>query len=68
MINEYRKQFREINNMLAKERKDIQRRYKEYDGCHLGYYAQWFFRFFFKIGIAVFAGVVSVVIARYYCW
>lgn len=37
MINEYRKQFREINNILAKERKDIQRRYKEYDGCYLGY-------------------------------
>lgn len=66
MINEYRKQFREINDMLAKERKDVQKRYREYDGCYLGYYALWFFWFFFIIGIAVFVGVISVMIAQYY--
>lgn len=66
MINEYRKQFREINDMLTNERKAVQKRYKEYDGCYLGYYAQWFFWFFFTIGIAVFVGVISVMIAQYY--
>ena len=45
-INENRKCFREINDMLAKERKDVQKRYKEYNGCYLGYYVQWFFWFF----------------------
>lgn len=62
----YRKQFREINDMLTNERKAVQKRYKEYDGCYLGYYAQWFFWFFFTIGIAVFVGVISVMIAQYY--
>lgn len=66
MINEYRKQFREINDMLTNERKAVQKRYKEYDGCYLGYYAQWFFWFFFTIGIAVYVGVISVMIAQYY--
>ena len=66
MINEYRKQFREINDMLTNERKAVQKRYKEYDGCYLGYYAQWFFWFFFTIGIAVFVGVICVLIAQYY--
>ena len=66
MINEYRKQFREINDMLTNERKAVQKRYKEYDGCYLGYYAQWFFWFFFTIGIAVFVGVISVMLAQYY--
>ena len=42
-INENRKCFREINDMLTKERKDVQKRYKEYDGCYLEYNAQWFF-------------------------
>lgn len=65
-INENRKCFREINNMLAKERKDVQKRYKEYDGCYLGYYAQWFFWFFFILGFSVFVGITSIAIVRYY--
>lgn len=63
MINEYRKQFREINDMLTNERKAVQKRYKEYDGCYLGYYAQWFFWFFFTIGIFVVAGGIGMMIA-----
>lgn len=39
---------------------------KEFDGCYLGHYAQWFFWFFFIIGISVLAGVISVIIARFY--
>ena len=66
MINEYRKQFREINDMLTNERKAVQKRYKEYDGCYLGYYAQWFFWFFFTIGILVVAGGVGMIIAQNY--
>ena len=40
--------------------------YKEYDGCYLGHYAQWFFWFFFAIGISVVAGSMALLIARYY--
>ena len=35
--------IREVNSMFADERKKVRERYKEYDGCYLGHYAQWFF-------------------------
>ena len=35
--------IREVNSMFADERKKVRERYKEYDGCYLGYYAQWFY-------------------------
>lgn len=41
--------IREVNSMFADERKKVRERYKEYDGCYLGHYAQWFFWFFFTI-------------------
>lgn len=43
VINENIEHCREIYDMLAEERRAVQKRYKEYDGCYLGYYAQWFF-------------------------
>ena len=49
--------IREVNSMFADERKKVRERYKEYDGCYLGHYAQWFFWFFFTIGFFVVAGV-----------
>lgn len=66
VINENRKCFREINDMLAKERKDVQKRYNEYDGCYLGYYVQRFFWFLFILGFSVFVGIISIAITRYY--
>lgn len=39
-------------------------RYKEYDGCYLGHYAQWFFGFFFTIGIFVVSGGLEMMIAQ----
>ena len=58
--------IREVNSMLADEREKVRERYKEYDGCYLGHYAQWFFWFFFTIGIFVVAGGVGVIIAQNY--
>lgn len=58
--------IREVNSMLAYERKKVRERYKEYDGSYLGHYAQWFFWFFFTIGIFVVAGGVGVIIAQNY--
>ena len=56
--------IREVNSMFADERKKVRERYKEYDGCYLGCYAQWFFWFFFTIGIFVIAGGVGMMIAQ----
>ena len=58
--------IREVNSMLADERKKVRERYKEYDGSYLGHYAQWFFWFFFTIGIFVVAGGVGMIIAQNY--
>ena len=58
--------IREVNSMLADERKKVRERYKEYDGCYLGHYAQWFFWFFFTFGIFVVAGGVGMIIAQNY--
>ena len=56
--------IREVNSMLADERKKVRDRYKEYDGCYLGHYAQWFFWLFFTIGIFVVAGAIGMMIAQ----
>ena len=64
IINANRKHFRKIYSMLTEERKDVQKRYKEYDGCYLGHYVQWFFWFFFTIGIFVVAGAMGMMIAQ----
>ena len=56
--------IREVNSMFIDERKKVRERYKEYDGCYLGHYAQWFFWFFFTIGIFVVTGGVGVMIAK----
>ena len=58
--------IREVNSMFSNERKKVRERYKEYDGCYLGHYAQWFFWFFFTIGIFVVAGGVGMIIAQNY--
>ena len=58
--------IREVNSMFADERKKVCERYKEYDGCYLGHYAQWFFWFFFTIGIFVVAGGIGMMIAQNY--
>ena len=58
--------IREVNSMFADERKKVRERCKEYDGCYLGHYAQWFFWFFFTFGIFVVAGGVGMIIAQNY--
>lgn len=55
--------IREVNSLFADEGKKVHERYKEYDGCYLGHYAQWFFWFFFTIGIFVVAGGIGMMIA-----
>ena len=66
MLAKMQEHIREVNAMFFEERRRVQKRYKEYDGCYLGHYAQWFFWFFFTIGISVVAGSMALLIARYY--
>ena len=66
MVSQMQMHIREVNSMFADELKKVRERYKEYDGCYLGYYAQWFFWFFFTFGIFVVAGGVGMIIAQNY--
>lgn len=54
-----------VNTMLVEERKKAMSRYKEYDGCYLGHYAQWFFWFFFVMGFFLFTTVIVMLIGRW---
>ena len=64
MLAKMQEHIREVNGMFVEERRKVQKRYKEYEGCYLGHYAQWFFWFFFTIGIFVVAGGVGMMIAQ----
>lgn len=60
LINQAQTTVQSVNAMLVEERKKAMNRYKEYDGCYLGHYAQWFF---FTIGFSVVAGGIAMLIA-----
>lgn len=64
MTSQMQMHIREVNSMFTNERKKVRERYKEYDGCYLGHYAQWFFWFFFTIGIFVVASGIGMMIAK----
>ena len=66
LINQAQITVQSVNTMLVEERKKAMNRYKEYDGCYLGHYAQWFFWFFFTIGFSVVAGGIAMLIAQHY--
>ena len=60
--------IREVNAMFVDERRKVQKRYKEYDGCYLGHYAQWFFWFFFSIGFILFTSGIVVMVCKWFDW
>ena len=66
MIAKMQAHLREVNGMFVEERRKVQKRYKEYDGCYLGHYTQWFFWSFFTIGFFVVAGGIAMLIAQLY--
>ena len=68
MLAKMQAHIREVNAMFADERKNVEKRYKEYDGCYLGHYAQWFFWFFFVLGFFLFTAFVLTIIGRNYGW
>ena len=57
-----------VNAMLVEERKKAMNRYKEYDGCYLGHYAQWFFWFFFVLGFFIFTAVIVMMVGKWFNW
>ena len=71
VINQAQTTAQTVNTMLVEERKKTMNRYKEYDGCYLGHYAQWFFwffLFFFTLGFFVFAAIIVVQIGKWLNW
>ena len=66
MLGKMQEHIHEVNTMFVEERKKAMNRYKEYDGCNLGHYAQWFFWFFFTIDISVVSGGIVMLIAQLY--
>ncbi|MBO4452128.1 MAG: hypothetical protein J5770_06910, partial [Bacteroidaceae bacterium] len=68
LINQAQTTIQTVNAMLVEERKKAMNRYKEYDGCYLGHYAQWFFWFFFVLGFFVFATAIVMIVGRWCNW
>ena len=66
MLAKMQEHIREVNGMFVEERRKVQKRYKEYEGCYLGHYAQWFIWFFFTIGLSVVAGGIAMLIVLNY--
>ena len=65
LINQAQTTVQTVNAMLVEERKKSMNRYKEYDGCYLGHYAQWFFWFFFVLGFFLFTAFIVVMVDKW---
>jgi len=65
MLAKMQEHIREVNGMFVEERRRVQKRYKEYDGCYLGHYAQWFFWFFFVLGFFISDAVVVTLVGKW---
>ena len=68
VINQAQATVQTVNTMLVEERKKTMNRYKEYDGCYLSHYAQWFFWFFFVMGFFIFDTVVVTLVGKWLKW
>ena len=65
MLTKMQEHICEVNNMFVEERRRVQKRYKEYDGCYLGHYVQWFFWFFFVLGFFLFTSLIVFVVVKW---
>jgi len=68
MLAKMQEHIREVNGMFIEERRRVQKRYKEYDGCYLGHYAQWFFWFFFVLGFSLFIYGMVIIVGKWLNW
>ena len=60
--------IREVNSMFVDEQNKVRERYKEYDGCYLGHYAQWFFWFFCVLGMVIFGLIIFLWLDAHHHW
>ncbi len=68
LLAKMQEHIREVNGMFVEERRKVQKRYKEYDGCYLGHYVQWFFWFFFVLGFFLFTAVMVMMLGKWLDW
>jgi len=68
MLGKMQENIRQVNAMFVEERRKVQKRYKEYDGCYLGHYAQWFFWFFFVLGFFIFTAAIVMMVGKWCNW
>lgn len=68
MTTQMQGHIREVNSMFADERKKVRERYKEYDGTYLGHYSQYFFWFFFVLGLVIFGLAIFLILDSHYRW
>ena len=68
MLGKMQEHIQQVNSMFVEERRRVQKRYKEYDGCYLGHYAQWFFWFFFVLGFFIFTATIVMMVGRWRNW
>ncbi|MDO4190529.1 MAG: hypothetical protein Q4D14_02415 [Bacteroidales bacterium] len=68
MIESEKQHLQEVNNMFIEERQRVNRRFEECDGTWFGYRSQWFFLFFYYIGVAVIATCIFMFVAKQLGW
>ena len=68
LIDEFKKHNKATNDALIDARKDYMYRYKETEGIYFGHISQWFFLFFYSIGIFGTLAVVIVMVGNYFHW
>ena len=68
MLAKMQEHISEVNGMFVEERRKVQKRYKEYDGCNLRHYVQWFFWFFFVLGFFLFTTVMVMMFGKWLDW
>lgn len=68
MLDKMQEHISEVNAMFVQERRKVRDRYKEYDGCYLGYYTQWFFWFYFVLGFFLFTAVIVMMVGKWFKW
>ena len=68
LINQAQATVHSVNTMLVEERKKAMNRYKEYDGCDLGHYVQWFFWFFCVLGFFLFTSLMVLMVGKCLDW
>ena len=66
LIEEFKKHNKAANDALIYARRDYMYRYKETEGIYFGHISQWYFLFFYSIGIFGFVSVIAWVAVNHW--